>query len=90
MTNTSKDISLVAKEKQKKNRSFAHQYGKNWIVFDDVRKGHADRGVTSQHRIYTNLDVYSFNTAILFLKIYSKKKNVTVIIIFIIALLLIQ
>ena len=51
MTNTSKDISLVAKEKQKKNRSFAHQYGKNWIVFDDVRKGHADRGVTGQNTL---------------------------------------
>ena len=49
--NTSKDISLVDKEKQKKNRSFAHQYGKNLIVFDDVRKGHADRDVTSQNML---------------------------------------
>ena len=46
--NTSKDISLVAKEKQKKNRSFAHQFGKTLVVFDDVRKGYADRGVTCQ------------------------------------------
>ena len=43
--NTLKDISLVAKEK------FAHQFGKNLIVFNDVKKGHADRGVTGQNML---------------------------------------